>query len=155
VFFNSQIMVIGFKWPRSLRSDGHNCWMVGKVCLPLQRALWETQWTEPTDSAWFQAFLFFHKRPQLQILPSPWREEPCRLGWDLRASPTVLSMWLQTVKFIAKGWKCASLAQEVSFSTPNSSTLPWLVNGATELCNSKNECNKLHHKLHLTEAQYF
>ncbi len=35
------------------------------------------------------------------------------------------------------------LAQEIGFSTPNSSTLPWLVQRATELCISKNECNKL------------
>jgi hypothetical protein len=26
------------------------------------------------------------------IMPSVWREEPCPLGWDLRASPTVLSV---------------------------------------------------------------
>jgi hypothetical protein len=52
-------------------------------------------------------------------------------------------MWLQTVKFIVKGSKRASLAQEVGFSTPNSSTLLWLVQRATELCISKNEYNEL------------
>ncbi len=50
-----------------------------------------------------------------------------------------------------KGSKCASVAQEIGFSAPNSSTLPWLVQRAIELCNSKNECNRLD----LTEAQYF
>ncbi len=47
--------------------------------------------------------------------------------------------------------KCASLAQEIGFSAPNSCTLPWLVKGATRLCTSKKECNKLD----LIAAQYF
>jgi hypothetical protein len=46
-----------------------------------------------------------------------------------RASPTVLSMWLQTVTFNEKRSKCVSLAQEIGFSAPNSYTLPWLVKG--------------------------
>jgi hypothetical protein len=49
----------------------------------------------------------------------------------------------QTVKFIVKKSKCAGLAQEIRFSAPNSCSLPWLVNGATQLCTSKNKCNKL------------
>jgi hypothetical protein len=79
----------------------------------------------------------------------------CRLTYHstssrwLRASPTVLSMWLHTVKFIEKKSKCVSL--EIGFSAPNSCSLEWLVKGATQLCTSKNECNKLD----LTEAQYF
>jgi hypothetical protein len=55
------------------------------------------------------------------------------------------------VKFIAKESKCAGLAQEIGFSAPNSCSLPWLVKGATQLCTSKKECNKLD----LTAAQYF
>jgi hypothetical protein len=51
----------------------------------------------------------------------------------LRASPPVLSMRLQTVKFIAKKLKCAGLAQEIGFSAPNSCNLRWLVKGATQL----------------------
>jgi hypothetical protein len=48
--------------------------------------------------------------------------------------------------------KCAGLAQEIGFSAPNSSSLPWLlVKVATQLCASKKECNKLD----LTVAQYF
>jgi hypothetical protein len=54
-------------------------------------------------------------------------------------------------KFIAKLSKCGGLAQETGFSAPNSSRLPWLVKGATQLCTSKKECNKLD----LTAAQYF
>jgi hypothetical protein len=69
----------------------------------------------------------------------------------LRASPTVLSMWLQTVKFIAKKSKCAGLIQEIGFSAPNSCSFQRLVKGATELCTSKKECKKLD----LTAAQYF
>jgi hypothetical protein len=69
----------------------------------------------------------------------------------LRASPTVLSMWLQTVKFITKKSKCAGLAQEIGFSAPNSCSFPWLVKGATQLCTSKKEYNKLD----LITAQYF
>ncbi len=42
-------------------------------------------------------------------------------------------------------------AQEIGFSAPNSCSLPWLVEGATQLCTSKKECNKLD----LTAAQYF
>ncbi len=41
----------------------------------------------------------------------------------------MLSMGLQTVKFIAKTSKCAGLAQEIGFSTPNSCGFPWLVKG--------------------------
>jgi hypothetical protein len=33
--------------------------------------------------------------------------------------------------------KCAGLAQEIGFSTPNLRTLPWLVKGATQFCISK------------------
>ncbi len=43
------------------------------------------------------------------------RRAESRLCWNLRlvrASPPVLSMWLQTVKFIAKKSKCAGFAQE-------------------------------------------
>ncbi len=69
----------------------------------------------------------------------------------VRASPLVLSMCLQTVKFIAKKSKCASLAQEIGFSAPNLCSLPWLLKGATQLCTSKKESNKLD----LTAAQYF
>jgi hypothetical protein len=75
-------------------------------------------------------------------MPSVWREEPCPLGWDLRPSRTVLSMWLQTVKFITKGSKCVSLAQEIGFSTPNSSTLPWLVQ-RDRVVHLQKECDKL------------
>jgi hypothetical protein len=39
--------------------------------------------------------------------------------------------------------KCSGLAQEIDFSAPNSCRLLWLVKGATELCTSKKECNKL------------
>jgi len=74
---------------------------------------------------------------------------PCCV-WELRASPKVLSMWLQTVKFIVNKSKRVGLAQEIDFSIPNSCSLPWLVKGTTQLCTSKKECNKLD----LTAAQY-
>ncbi len=67
------------------------------------------------------------------------------------ASPLVLNMWLQTVKFIAEKSKCAGLAQEIGFFAPNLCILRWLVMGATQLCTSRKECNKLD----LTAAQYF
>jgi hypothetical protein len=54
-------------------------------------------------------------------------------------------------KFIANKSKFVTLAQEISFSAPNSWSSPWLVKGATQLCTSKKECNKLY----LTAAQYF
>ncbi len=69
----------------------------------------------------------------------------------LRASPTVLSMWHQRVKFIAKESKRPGLAQEIGFSAPNLCSLQWLVKGATQLCTSKKECNELV----VTAAQYF
>jgi hypothetical protein len=47
--------------------------------------------------------------------------------------------------------KCAGLAQEISFSAPNSWSLPWLVKGTPQLYTYKKECNKLD----LTAAQYF
>jgi hypothetical protein len=69
----------------------------------------------------------------------------------VRASPKVLNMWLQTIKFIANESKSAGLAQEIGFSAPNSYSLPWLGNGTTQLCTPQKECNKLH----TTAAQYF
>jgi len=68
----------------------------------------------------------------------------------VRASPPVLSMRLQTVKFISKKSKFVGLDQEIGFSAPNLCSLPWLVTGATQLCTFKKECNKLD----LTTAQY-
>ncbi len=69
----------------------------------------------------------------------------------LRASPPVLSVWLQTVKLIVKKWKCASLAREIGFSALNLRCMPCLIKGATQMCTSEKECNKLD----LTAAQYF
>jgi hypothetical protein len=69
----------------------------------------------------------------------------------LRASPTVLSMWLQIVRFTVEKSKCASLAQEIGCSAPNLCSLPRLVNGATLLFTTEKECNELY----LTAAQYF
>jgi len=66
---------------------------------------------------------------------------------ELKASPPALSIWLDRVKFIVKKSKCASWAQE----KPNSCSLPWLVKGATQMCTSKKECNKLD----LSAVQYF
>jgi len=41
----------------------------------------------------------------------------------LRASPPVLSLWLQRVKFMVQKSKCASLAQEIGFSASTSCIL--------------------------------
>jgi len=60
-------------------------------------------------------------------------------------------MFLKTVKFTAKMSKCASLPEEIGFSAPKSCSFPWLVKGATHLCASTKECNKLD----LIAAQYF
>jgi hypothetical protein len=46
---------------------------------------------------------------------------------------------------------CRFIVQEIDFSAPNSCRLRWLVKGATQLCTSKKECNKLD----LIAAQYF
>jgi hypothetical protein len=54
-------------------------------------------------------------------------------------------------KIYCEKLKCTGLAQEIGFSSPNSCTLPWLVKGATQLCTSNKECNKLD----LTAVQYF
>jgi hypothetical protein len=54
-------------------------------------------------------------------------------------------------KFVVKKSKCAGLDQEISFCAPNRGNLAWLVKGATQLCTSKKECNKLD----LTADQYF
>jgi hypothetical protein len=72
-------------------------------------------------------------------------------GVTLRASPPVLSMWLQTVKFIVKKSKCAGSVQEIGFSAPNSCSLLRLVEGATQLGTSRKDCTKFD----LTVAQYF
>jgi len=62
-----------------------------------------------------------------------------------------ISNGAQYVQFIAKKSKCADLTQEIGFSAPNSCSLLRLVKGATQLCTSKKECNKLD----LTAVQYF
>jgi hypothetical protein len=49
----------------------------------------------------------------------------------LKASLTMFNMWFQIIQFIVKKSKCANLAQEISFSAPNSCSLPWLVKGVT------------------------
>ncbi len=67
----------------------------------------------------------------------------------LRASPPVLRV--QTVKLIDKKSKCAGLTDEIGFSAPNSSSLPWQGKVATQLCTSKKECNEWD----LTAVQYF
>ncbi len=72
-------------------------------------------------------------------------------GLDVRTSPPVLSMWLQLEKKNLKKSKCAGLAQEIGFSPLNSCSLLWLVKGATQLCTSREDCNKLD----LTAVQYF
>jgi hypothetical protein len=46
-------------------------------------------------------------------------------------------MLLQTVGFIAKKSKRAGFAQEIGLFAPNSCSLSWLVEGATQLCTSK------------------
>jgi hypothetical protein len=86
--------------------------------------------------SFFNTFYMFH-----------WANFPCKV---LRASPMVLSMRLQTIKFIAKNSKCTGLAQEIGSSAPNSCSLPWLIKGPT-VYTSQKECNKLH----LAAAQYF
>jgi hypothetical protein len=51
-----------------------------------------------------------------------------------------------------ENFKCrVVLAKEIGFFAPNSCSLPWLVKGATQLCTSKKERNKLD----LTADQYF
>jgi hypothetical protein len=80
------------------------------------------------------------------IAHGPILKYPCLLKVEykwLKASPPVLSMWLQTVKSIVKMSKCACLDQEIDFLAPNLCSLPCLVKGATQLCTSKKECNKL------------
>jgi hypothetical protein len=88
-------------------------------------------------------------RPQLKIYLQ--LNNLLQEGQWLRASPRVLSMWLQTAKVIANNSKCAGLGQKIGFIGPNSFSLPWLVKGATQLCTSRKKCNKLD----LTAAQYF
>jgi hypothetical protein len=63
-----------------------------------------------------------------------WKGVFAGVGGDARtASPPVLNMWLQTVKFIAKKSKYADLAQQIGFSAPNSWSLPWLVKGTNRI----------------------
>jgi hypothetical protein len=50
------------------------------------------------------------------------------VGRTLQASPPVLTMWFQRVKFILKTSNCASLAQEIGFSAPNSCSMLCPVN---------------------------
>jgi hypothetical protein len=91
-----------------------------------------------------------HKR----ALPTKknWHQLECMffLCHFLRASPPVLSLWLQRVKFIVQKSKCASLAQEIGFSASTSCILLCLEQGPTQLCTPKKECNKLD----LTAAEY-
>jgi hypothetical protein len=69
-----------------------------------------------TSWYWFGTLNFFDSSlvPVLAILNFLYLP---RTG--ITASPPVLSMWLQTVKFIAKNSKCASLAQNVLLVSPH------------------------------------
>jgi hypothetical protein len=70
----------------------------------------------------------------------------------VRASPPVLSMWLQTVKFIVKKSKCAGLAQEIGFFCTNFVHLSLGGKSRNTIVHlQKNEGNKSD----LTAAQYF
>jgi len=120
--------------------------------------VWFT-WSLPAKASKNHPTQSYNTQNQTQFLIQPERERDPR-NWMqttfdqhhlLRASPTVLSMWLHTVKFIAKRSKCAGLAQEIGFPAPNSCSLLWLVKGTTQLCTSRKTCNKLH----LTVAQCF
>jgi hypothetical protein len=62
--------------------------------------------------------------------------------------------YVTPVKFIVKESKCACLAQEIYFSARYSCSLPWMVNGTTQLCTSKKECNKLDLTAALSIAVY-
>jgi hypothetical protein len=75
------------------------------------------------------------------------------LAYHAWASATYLAAQYVTPdsKIYFKKSKCSGLAQEIGFSAPNLCSLPWMVKDATQLCNSKKECNKLD----LTAAQYF
>jgi hypothetical protein len=64
-------------------------------------------------------------------------------GDSFKMSPPMFSMSLQTVKFIVKMSKYAGLAQEIGFPIPNLCSFLWLVKGTTQLCTSRNKCNKL------------
>jgi hypothetical protein len=63
----------------------------------------------------------------------------------IRASPPVLNMWLQIVKFIVKMSKCAGLLpQEIDFSASNSCRLPVADKRPNTVVNlQKKEFNKL------------
>ncbi len=58
------------------------------------------------------------------------------------------AQYVTPVKFIGKKSKCAGLGHEIGFLSCRS---PWLVKGATQLCTSQKECNKLH----MSVAEYF
>jgi len=121
----------------------------------------EEGWRDGWRDARVQGRLHFSsRRPLMYRIFWAWADkgEPAptlvpSLFWvrPLIASPPVLSLWLQTVKFIGRKSQCAGLALEIVFSAPNSCSLPWLVKGATQLCTSKKECNKLD----VTATQYW
>ncbi len=114
------------------------------------KKLWHIYWV----------FLFNYHRsflatcsdwPQKRSKPQPFWIE-C-LWWArsvnsliLRASAPVLSVWLQTVKFIVKNSNGAGLAQEISFSSATFCSLKWLV---------KDPNTVVYLQLDLTLAQYF
>ncbi len=112
------------------------CWLLAFFWYP-----------EGISSVWWELFVF--------LFLGPYR----RQFWHhvqppIRASPPVLSMWLQTVNFIVETSKCVGLAAQeklVFLHQIRAACLLWLVKGATQLRTSRKECNKLH----LTAAQYF
>jgi len=70
------------------------------------------------------------------------------LEYVVRASP-----WVYVTpdsKIYCEKVKMCRVISPISFSAPNWWRLPWLVKGATKVCTSKKECNKLD----LTVAQY-
>jgi hypothetical protein len=80
------------------------------------------------DRIWFNPMWYLYNAGGRVVVPN--RECFSSCSWYLwqevlKASPPVLHMWLQTVKFIVKKSKCAG------FSAPNSCSFPWLVKGAS------------------------
>ncbi len=103
---------------RTLLCKGYNCKILGKGCVikcgAIANSLRNTEELKPWSSSQNCQLLFsWHKSMGNAFFHS------------FRASPPVLSTWLQKVKFIAKKPKCAGLTQEIGSSTPNSRSMPW------------------------------
>jgi hypothetical protein len=117
-----------------------------------------SHWQPWSQAHWERAGRSFTYTPPVQSLgfKNPggpfWGPRDWLYLWAIRASPNGAQYVTPDSKIHCEKVKmCRFSSRNWFFCTKFVLACPWVVNDATQLCTSKNECNKLD----LTAAQYF